>query len=59
MTESLFEYSALSDPSPEIMKQELITYLHRGDNIVRVTVKRDFTNGNYTDTMTTEVLYTW
>lgn len=59
MTESLFEYSALSDPSPEIMKQELITYLYRGDKIVRVTVKRDFLNGNYTDSMTTEVLYTW
>lgn len=59
MNDSLFAYSKLNDPEPELIKQELITYLHRGDNIVRVTVKRDFTNGNYTDSMTTEVLYTW
>jgi len=59
MTESPFAYSALSDLAPGLITQELVTYMKRDNTIVKITVKRDFTTGDYTDSMTTEVLYAW
>ena len=59
MNDSLFTYSKLSDPAPDLITQELITYVKRNDTIVKITVKRNFTNGDYDDSMTSEVLYTW
>ena len=52
-----FSYSALSLPSDEILGQEITTYIKRGKSILKITVKRDFFKDDYTDGMTTEVIY--
>ena len=59
MNDSLFAYSELSSPAPNLITQELITYVKRDNSLVKITVKRNFTNEDYTDSMTTEVLHTW
>lgn len=52
-----FFYSALALPNEEILGQEITTYVKRGDSILKITVKRDFFKDDYTDSMTTEVIY--
>lgn len=52
-----FFYSALALPNEEILSQEITTYVKRGDNILKIAVKRDFFKDDYTDSMTTEVIY--
>lgn len=59
MNDSPFKYSNLSNPAPGLITQELITYVKRDNRLVKITVKRNFTEGDYTDSMTTEVLHTW
>lgn len=59
MSESPFTFSELMPPTPGILTQEVVTYMKQGDNIVKITVKRNFTDDDYTDSMTTEVLTTW
>lgn len=59
MSESPFTFSELMPPTPGILTQEVVTYMKQGGNIVKITVKRNFTDDDYTDSMTTEVLTTW
>jgi len=59
MTDSPFPFSSLSDPLPGVLTQEVVTYLKKDNTVVKITVKRDFTKNDYTDSMTTEVIYTW
>jgi hypothetical protein len=59
MNEHPFELSALMEPVPGILSQAVVTYMKRDNTIVKITVNRDFSGNDYTDSMTTEVLYAW
>ena len=52
-----FPYSKLEEPNNELLSQEVVSYLKRDGNIVKVTVTRDFKGDDYTDSMVTEVIY--
>lgn len=57
MSGSPFNYSQLETKlSEDILFQEIITYAKRDGNVIRVTVRRDFFEGDYIDNTTTEVI---
>jgi hypothetical protein len=58
MSESPYMFSELMPPTPGILTQEVTTYLKQDNRVVKIIVKRNFTNNDYTDSMTTEVLTT-
>jgi hypothetical protein len=59
MNDNPFTYSSLSNPASGLIAQEIVTYMKRDNQIIKITVKRNFTEDDYTDNMTTEVLYSW
>lgn len=59
MSDSPFIFSKLMETSPDLLIQEVITYMKKDGKIVKITVKRNFAKDDYTDSMTTEVLTTW
>lgn len=55
----VYNYSALVNPTDEVLQQEVVTYLKRDDKIMKHVVSRVFFDkDDYIDTMTSEVLYT-
>jgi hypothetical protein len=59
MNDNQFPYSQLMQPDGNILSQEVITYVKRDNKIVKIVVNRTFTEDEYDDSMTTEVLCTW
>jgi hypothetical protein len=59
MNDNPFVYSQLMEPSENLLSQEVITYMKRGDYIVKIVVNRKFTDDDYDDSMTTEILGRW
>lgn len=57
MSKSPFPYSSLEPQNGEILSQEVITYVKREGSIIRINVRREFDDGDYTDSMSTEVIY--
>ena len=57
--DNTFIFSELMKPSKGLVTQEVVTYLKREDKLVKISVKRNFTDNDYTDSMTTEILLTW
>jgi hypothetical protein len=53
---SPYLYDSLQQPDGSIIQQTVTTYIKRGTQLLKITVKRSFTNGDYYDSMTTEVL---
>lgn len=47
-----------SQPRPDILKQEMVTYRKVGDKIVKETVERRFYGkADYQDSTTSEIIY--
>jgi hypothetical protein len=59
MTDSPFKFSELMQLKPGLLTQEVTTYLKQDNAVFKIVVKRNFTDDDYTDSMTTEVLTTW
>lgn len=56
ITNSPYCYDSLQLPDGNIIQQTVTSYLKRDGQLLKITVKRSFTNGDYYDSMTTEVL---
>jgi hypothetical protein len=56
VTHSPYQYDSLQLPDEGLIQQTVTTYVKRDNQLLKITVKRSFTNGDYCDTMTTEVL---
>lgn len=56
VTHSPYKYDRLQPPENGLIQQTVTTYVKRDNQLLKITVKRSFTNGDYCDTMTTEVL---
>jgi hypothetical protein len=56
VTHSPYKYDSLHLPDGNLIQQTVTTYVTRDNQLLKITVKRSFTNGDYCDTMTTEVL---
>lgn len=53
---SIYEYSNLVEPNNEVVLQEVITYIKRGNKIVKNTVTRNFFGEDYVDSSTNETI---
>ena len=58
MSDNIYNHSQLDLPDGEILKQKVITYLKIDGKITKITVNRDFYEGDYVDSMLSEVIYT-
>lgn len=59
MSKSPFPYSCLEEQNEELLSQEITSYVKRDKSVIKITIKREFADGDYTDSMTTEVLHSW
>jgi hypothetical protein len=56
VTHSPYQYDSLQLPDDALVQQIVTTYVTKDNQLLKITVKRSFTNGDYYDSMTTEVL---
>jgi hypothetical protein len=56
VTHSPYYYDSLHLPDGNLVQQTVTTYVKSDEGLLKITVKRSFTNGDYYDSMTTEVL---
>jgi hypothetical protein len=56
VTHSPYQYDSLQLPDEHLVQQIVTTYVTKDNQLLKISVKRSFTNGDYCDTMTTEVL---
>lgn len=54
---SPFPYNKLEEPNDELLSQEVITYVKRNKDILKITVKRNFFGKDYIDNTSTQVIY--